>query len=200
MEKRRINALDSITVFGLIVTIAFIFYGYKSGLFVSTEALKGFLGRFGILADIMFILIQAVQVIIPVIPGALGCLAGVVIFGAVKGFLYNYIGICLGSIIAFLLSRRYGMSFVEKVTKPKLMQKYGSWLNSDKFDKWFAIAIFLPVAPDDFLCYLAGITKISVRKFITIILTGKPFAIAAYSMGLNLIFIRFIDTVIPMMK
>lgn len=200
MEKRRISGLDSITVFGLILTIAFIFYGYKSKLFVSTEALQNFLGRFGIWADIIFILIQAVQVIIPIIPGALGCLAGVIIFGAVKGFLYNYIGICLGSIIAFLLSRRYGLPFVEKITKPALMQKYGSWLNSDRFDRWFAIAIFLPVAPDDFLCYLAGITKISARKFVTIILTGKPFAIAAYSMGLNLVFTRLIDTVIPMMK
>lgn len=198
MEKRRISGFDAITVFGLIVTIVFIFYGYKSKLFVSAEAMQSFLGRFGILADIVFILLQAVQVIIPVIPGGLGCLAGVLIFGAVKGFLYNYIGICLGSIIAFLLARRYGMPVVEKLTKPKLMQKYGSWLESGKFDKWFAIAIFLPVAPDDFLCYLAGITRISVRKFIVIILMGKPFAIAAYSLGLNLIFTRLIHTILPL--
>ena len=58
MEKRRINGLDGITIFGLIVTIAFVFYGYKSKLFVSAEALQGFLGRFGILADIIFILIH----------------------------------------------------------------------------------------------------------------------------------------------
>ncbi len=197
MAKRKISFLDIITIIGLMMTIAFIFYGYKTKIFVSSEALHHFLGRFGIFADIIFILVQAIQVVIPIIPGSIGCLAGVIIFGPVKGFIYNYTGICLGSILAFLLARRYGKSFVERVSKPGLWQKYGSWLNSEKFDKWFAIAIFLPVAPDDFLCYLAGITKIPLKKFSIIILAGKPFSIAAYSMGLNLVFTALIHYVIP---
>lgn len=106
----------------------------------------------------------------------------------------------MGSMIAFLLARRYGKGFVESISKPKLMQKYSAWLDSEKFDKWFALAIFLPVAPDDFLCYLAGITKISVKKFSMIILAGKPFAIAAYSMGLNMVFTTLIHYVIPFVK
>jgi Uncharacterized conserved protein len=200
MVKRRINYLDMLAMLGVIATASLFLYGLKTGLFVSSEALQSFLGRFGIFADVIFILIQALQVVVPIIPGALGCLAGVIIFGAVKGFIYNYIGICLGSFLAFLLSRRYGMALVEKISKPGLLQKYGSWLHSDRFDTWFAIAIFLPVAPDDFLCYLAGLTKISVRKFFAIILAGKPLAIAAYSMGLNVIFTAFIHRVVPFIK
>lgn len=198
MTKRKISLLDIITVLGLVMTIAFLLYGYQSKIFVSSEALHSFLRRFGIFADIIFIFIQAVQVVIPIIPGSVGCLAGVIIFGPVKGFIYNYTGICLGSVIAFLLARQYGKGFVEKVSKPGLWQKYGSWLNSEKFDKWFAIAIFLPVAPDDFLCYLAGITKISLKKFSFIILAGKPFSIAAYSMGLNLVFTALIHYALPL--
>lgn len=34
-----------------------------------------------------------------------------------------------------------------------------------------------------FLCYLAGISKMTVRKFAIIILLGKPLAILLYSMG-----------------
>jgi Uncharacterized conserved protein len=188
MIKRKITSLDLITIAGLILTTAFIIYGIRTKIFVSSDALHAFLKHFGIFADLIFILVQVIQVVIPIIPGALGCLAGVIIFGPVKGFAYNYIGICIGSIIAFFLSRRYGLSFMKKMSKPKQFQKYHSWVNNKKFDKWFAIAIFLPVAPDDFLCYLAGITEISVSKFILIILTGKPLAIAFYSMGLNLIF------------
>lgn len=188
------------TFFGLVLTITFILYGIHTKLFVSSEALHSFLTRFGLFAVLIFILIQAIQVVIPIIPGALGCLAGVIIFGPVEGFLYNYIGICMGSLIAFLLARRYGMGLVEKMSKPKLLEKYSVWLNSDKFDKWFAVAIFLPVAPDDFLCYLAGITKISLKKFLMIILTGKPLAIAAYSMGLNLIFSTLVHYVNPFIK
>jgi len=188
MKKIRIRTLDFATIFGLALSIAFIVYGIRTKIFVSAEALHAFLNQFGIFADIIFIIVQAVQVVIPILPGAIGCLAGVIIFGPIKGFLYNYIGICIGSLIAFSLSRRYGMGLVEKISKPKLLQKYSTWLYSDKFDKWFALAIFFPVAPDDFLCYLAGVTKISRKKFTAIIFAAKPFAIAIYSMGLNLIF------------
>jgi len=184
----KIRLFDILTVLGLGLTILFIIYGVRSKIFVSADQLQSFLNRFGIFADIIFIFVQAVQVVVPILPGAIGCLAGVIIFGPIRGFIYNYIGICIGSLIAFSLSRRYGMEFVRKISKPSLLQKYASWLESDKFDKWFALAIFFPVAPDDFLCYLAGITKISMKKFSVIIFTAKPFAIAAYSMGLNLIF------------
>ena len=200
MIKGKIRLFDFATMIGLALTIFFIIYGVHSKIFISSDALKSFLNRFGIFADVIFILIQVIQVVIPIIPGALGCLAGVIIFGPLQGFIYNYIGICLGSFIAFLIARRYGMGCVEKFSNPKLLQKYGSWLNNKKFDKWFAIAIFSPLAPDDFLCYLAGITNISVRKFFVIILAGKPFAIAAYSMGLNLIFTTVIHNIIPLWK
>ena len=200
MRKRKITLLDCITALGLLLILLFIYYGYKTKIFVSMEALHEFLETFGIFAALIFILIQAVQVVIPIIPGSVGCLAGVVVFGPVKGFIYNYTGICMGSMAAFLLARRYGMAMVEKMSKPELIKKYGAWLHSEKFDKWFAVAIFLPVAPDDFLCYLAGITKISFRKFTLIILAGKPLAIIAYSLGLNLIFTAFIQYIIPFFK
>lgn len=53
----------------------------------------------------MFITFQAVQVVIPILPGGLGCLAGVILFGVWKGFWYNYIGICAGSLAAFAIAR-----------------------------------------------------------------------------------------------
>lgn len=196
MMKRKTRLLDFITIFGLVITIIFIIYGVKTKIFISAEALQSFLSRFGIYADIIFVLVQIIQVVIPIIPGAIGCLAGVIIFGPLKGFIYNYVGICFGSLFAFLIARRYGMGLVEKLSNPILVHKYSSWLNNKKFDKWFAIAIFSPIAPDDFLCYLAGITNISVKKFSLIILICKPFAIAAYSMGLNLIFTTLIHNIL----
>ena len=56
-----------------------------------------------------------------------------------------------------------------------------------RFARLFALAIFLPVAPDDFLCYLAGTTEMSWRRYTLIILLGKPFAIALYSLGLTMV-------------
>ena len=44
------------------------------------------------------------------------------------------------------------------------------------------------MAPDDFLCYLAGTTSMTWRRFTAIILLGKPLSIALYSLGLTVLF------------
>lgn len=107
-------------------------------------------------------------------------------FGPVWGFVYNYVGICIGSIAAFLLAKRFGQPFVKGITNERTYEKYVGWLErGSKFDKFFALAIFFPVAPDDFLCYLAGLTRMRLKKFSVIILLGKPASIALYSLGLT---------------
>ena len=78
----------------------------------------------GIFAPIFFIIVQAVHVIIPILPGAVGCAFGVAFFGAVKGFLYNYIGICIGCICALLIARANGQNFVKSITSKRFFQKY----------------------------------------------------------------------------
>ena len=74
-----------------------------------------------------------------------------------------------------------------------MQDKYMKWTASRRFDTLFTIAIFAPVAPDDFLCYLAGTTKMTYLKFTIIILLGKPLAIAIYTFGLDWIFNQFIE-------
>lgn len=177
--------MNGSTVVGLILMGLFAWYCYKQGIFQSQEALENFLNSFGFWAPFIFTLVQGIQVVVPVLPGAIGCLAGVLVFGPVWGFVYNYIGICAGSICAFLLARRYGAPFVRSISNPRTYEKYVGWLEKgNRFDKFFALAIFFPVAPDDFLCYLAGLTRMSLKKMTLIILLGKPASIALYSLGL----------------
>lgn len=169
----------------ILAVLAFIIYGLKTKLFSSESVIESFLLKFGILAPIVLIFIQALQVVVPIIPGGIGLLVSVLIFGPFKGFIYNYIGICMGSIIAFLLSKKYGTYFVDKLFSNKLKEKYMAWSTNENFQRLFTIAIFMPIAPDDFLCYLAGTTSMKLSRFIIIILLGKPMAIAAYTFGLS---------------
>lgn len=182
---KQINWLSYLSFLLLAVCIVGAVICYQKGLFTSVEALQEQMDKTGIQGAFVFILIQAIQVVIPIIPGGISCLAGVVLFGAMKGFLWNYIGICIGSIAAFYISRHCGKPILRKLFNQKLFDKYEKWTDEKfHFTKFFAIAIFLPVAPDDFLCYLAGTTSMKWKHFIAIILCGKPFAIAAYSLGL----------------
>ena len=189
------NAINFCTVLGAVFCVLFVIYGFQHRIFTSQEALQTFVAGFGAFGAVVFVLFQAVQVVVPILPGGLGCLAGVLIFGPWMGFVYNYIGICMGSIAAFLLAKVYGRPILSLMFKEATIQKYEVWTEKH-FSFWFAAAIFFPVAPDDFLCWLAGTTPMTLRRFSAIILLGKPASIALYSLGLDLIF-KWASAILP---
>lgn len=181
--SRRI--INTISIIGLGLSIALTIYFINLGVFKDINALRGLVGNSVILGPIIFMLLQILQVVIPIIPGGISSAAGVLIFGPYLGFIYNYVGISIGSVIIFLLGRRYGKPFILSMVSDKTYDKYIGWLdNQSRFEKLFALAIFLPVAPDDALCLMAGLTNISVKKFTLIILLAKPLSIFLYSMAL----------------
>lgn len=182
---------------GTIVTIATISFvtvaivlailGWRSGIFTSADAMDAFLARMGIWAPLAFILLQVIQIIIPVIPGAITCSVGVLVFGPVQGFIYNYVSIVSGSFLAFCLARRFGPPLIKAVASEAAYSKYSTWLDKgqSKFDKLFAAAIFLPFSPDDLLCMLAGVSKMTARKCLIILVLCKPLFLIPYSLGIQ---------------
>ena len=97
------------------------------------------------------------------------------------GFIYNYVGLVLGSICSFLLSRKFGMSIINKLFKEKDIKKALDKINNSKYDLIFFLIILLPGLPDDLFCYISGITKMSLKKFTLIILICKPLTLLVYS-------------------
>lgn len=160
----------SITVFSII----FIIYSIKLGIFNDKNIMINYIRNLGLIAPIIFILLQITQVLIPIIPGSISSIVGVLVFGPIQGFIYNYIGLIIGSIISYYLSKRYGINLIRKIFKESTINKY---LNKDKFTKLFLIAIILPYFPDDLLCYIAGISNIKFKNFIIIILLGRPISL-----------------------
>ena len=71
-------------------------WAWQKGLLTDLGALQAWVAGLGVWAAVAFVAFQAIQVVIPILPGGLGCLAGVVLFGPWYGFAYNYLGICAG--------------------------------------------------------------------------------------------------------
>ena len=160
MEGKRLKSIFKvITVIVTMLLLIFIVYALKLGIFEDKNILVQYIQQLGIFAPIFFLFLQAIQVVFPVIPGGASCLAGVLAFGAVMGFIYNYIGLVIGSIISFILSRKYGIQLVKKIFKEETLNQYLSYIQTNKFDKIFFLGIFLPGFPDDLLCYIAGVSK-----------------------------------------
>ncbi len=154
----------------------------------SVEELQAYMLRFGVCAPLVLTVIQALQVVVPVLPGLLGCAAGSVLFGPAVGFLCNYTGICLGSIAAYYLAKRYGTKIILMLFSEK---QYKTWSERAaryrSYGAFLFVATLLPLFPDDFLCYFSGLICMDAKRFIRIILLGKPWCILAYCLLFGLL-------------
>ncbi|MCI8418151.1 MAG: TVP38/TMEM64 family protein [Lachnospiraceae bacterium] len=163
--------------------LAVLFKAFLDGQFHSIDTLRAYVSSFGLLAPLILVGIQAAQVVVPVLPGFLGCAVGAILFGCTGGFLCNYIGICVGSILSFLIAKKYGVGLVKSIFPAKVYEKWSSWAGRSKcFTVTLFLVMVLPLFPDDFFCYFSGVTKMSTKKFVGIILLGKPWCILAYSL------------------
>ena len=184
LKKEKLVKHTAICLLMFLLLLSILFFGsaWIGGHFKSMETLRAYLESYGKLGPIVLTAIQALQVVLPVLPGFFGCIVGAAMFGAVGGFWINYIGISTGSLIAYWLARRFGVSLVQKMVP---MEKYEGWINWINRRKSYTVVLFLaillPLAPDDFLCYFSGLTSMSAKKFTWIILLAKPWCILFYS-------------------
>ena len=94
----------------------------------------------------------------------------------------------MGSIIAFLLARKYGVKIVKTMFSERQYDRYSKWAgNSKSYVILLFWAMLLPLFPDDFLCYFSGLTSMKTKKFIKIIILGKPWCLLAYSIAFSYI-------------
>ena len=182
-NKTASRLINAATILGLLLAVGFAVYGFYTGIFTSEENLERFISDSGVTAPLVFIFIQIIQVVVPIIPGGVSCLASVVLFGPLPGFVYSDAGICIGSTIGFFLGRFYGKPFILAVTKPETYEKYSKIIDKGKrFEVFFLLAMLFPAFPDDLICMLAGLTKMESKKFLLILLLAKIPAIALYSL------------------
>lgn len=136
------------------------------------DELVRIMSELGPFAPLLYIVIQIIQVVVAPIPGQ--------IVGGVGGFLFGYWGILwttIGSLIGFwlvfLIARKFGRPLIEKIFKKPAVDKFDFIINA----KGAALIIFavflLPGFPDDLICYVAGLTKLSIRKLLLISILGR---------------------------
>ena len=161
-----------LTYSAIAISILLCLFMLQAGLkgnFRSVDAFQAYIRGFGLFAPFVFVFIQAFQVVVPVLPGFIGCVAGALLFGSVCGFVYNYVGICAARSSHFSLQNIWYPPGAGHVS----IQKYNVWTERIKrarsYDVLFALSILLPLAPDDYLCYFSGLINMSVKKFVLII-------------------------------
>ena len=154
----------------------------------SVESLRDYVSGFGGHAVWVTLLMQVLQVVVLPIPGFIAVGATVALFGAMKGAIISFVGIVVGSFIGFFIGRKFGYGAAAWLVGEKSLKK-GLDVVKGK-DKAVLTAMFLlPFFPDDVLCFVAGLSSMSLPYFSVMILLTRAVSVfaTAYSLSGDLI-------------
>src|SRR6056297_1958988 len=148
------------------------------------QALRTWIAGFGVFAPLVFIFLQATQVVVAPIPGQVVALVAGYLFGPVYGTIYSLTGVLIGSAVAFSLAKRYGRSFVERVIDDAIIDRFDAFFERVGVPGLFAFVI-IPGLPDDAICFLSGLTKWRLRTFLAVISIGRlpAYVVTVYAGG-----------------
>ena len=152
---------------------------YASGFFLAAQSLDGlraYIVHFAPYSHLAFFLVQLLSVILAPIPSNITAAAGGVLFGTWPAFLLTFGAVAVGSLLMFWLSRTLGRDFADRLVSRKLSEKYQDVLRT-KAPVFLVLAFLFPFFPDDMLCILAGLTKLSFRRFAVIVLLTRPWGL-----------------------
>jgi uncharacterized membrane protein YdjX (TVP38/TMEM64 family) len=129
------------------------------------------------------IIIPMLESFIPVLPLVAIIIANAAAYDLWLGFLYSWLGVCLGSISVFYLSRRFGKKFTKVIHQryPK-SQRFFYWIESHGFTPLFIFSCF-PFTPSFLVNVVSGLTVIPPRLFMISVFSGKAVMIFIVSLA-----------------
>ena len=181
-----------LTLLGLLLFALLLYFLFRSSGFLSLdeEGFRAAIAACGVWAPLAFVLATFLQVTFIPIPSTVTVLGGSYLFGALPSFFYSYLGLLLGSVVAFWLGRLFGLRLVYWLAGGR--ERVDALLLRAR-DKELVVLFFMflfPAFPDDLLCLLAGLLPISFPAFLLMQLLTR-----ATSVGATLLF--FSGEVIP---
>ena len=128
---------------------------------------------FGVGSRLVFAAMVMLQVIVALIPGEPLELAGGYAFGWLEGTVWSMVGIVLGSALVFGLVRRFGVKLVEVFFSADRIREVAFLKNPKKTKVIAFILMLIPGTPKDFLSYFAGLTKLTLKEWLTIVTVAR---------------------------
>lgn len=128
------------------------------------------MGAFGPLAIIGVIILETV---IAPIPGTIFPIVIGALYGVWPGILYAWVGNIIGSTIAFWIARKFGRPIVARIVKSRKLEQFDKFLHRNRLMIWLVYVI--PVFPIDMISFVVGMSKITFKRFFSIISVGFTF-------------------------
>jgi uncharacterized membrane protein YdjX (TVP38/TMEM64 family) len=138
----------------------------------SRRELRRFLNEAGPFAPVVFIALQALQVVMAPIPGEATGFLGGLLFGTTLGFLYSSVGLTIGSALAFGLGRWLGLPLVRRLVSKEVYHRFDFLARTG--GEIATLVLFLaPGFPKDILCFILGVSPMPFVIFLVITAFGR---------------------------
>jgi len=176
--RSKLPLIIAFSIVSILVACYFIFPGFKNGLneifnvLISKDEKKieSWIQKFGIAGPLVLILVMMVQMFLFVVPNILVMIIAIVIYGPVWGSIISLVGVFCSSSLGYALGRYLGPVTVNKLIKPQTQVKISDFIERYGVG---AIAITrLASLSNDSLSIVAGLLKMSYRKYILATLAG----------------------------
>ncbi|ADF37504.1 TVP38/TMEM64 family protein [Priestia megaterium] len=125
---------------------------------------------FGIIPGLLLPILEA---FIPILPLFAFVMANAAAFGLWLGFLISWVGSCVGSLLVFLIFRKYGQArFLHFISRHAQIRKIMIWVERHGFGPLFIMLCF-PFTPSSAINVVAGLSRVSMAQFMLAVLAGK---------------------------
>jgi uncharacterized membrane protein YdjX (TVP38/TMEM64 family) len=136
------------------------------------EQVRAWVEGLGAWGPIAIYLLEMIQALLAPIPGqAIEAVSGY-LYGPWWGVLFPLLGMITGSLIVFLLARRFGRPLVIRLVGKQSMDRLDDLARRGGAPFFFLIWL-LPFAPDDLACVAAGLTPMPTRQFLVLMTLGR---------------------------
>lgn len=180
MERRKVNRgplvlrIILLSIFiGIMIFASIKLYPVVTRHIRSPQDFEKYIHSYGSVSALIYILIQAVQVVVFIIPGEIVQVAGGYVFGTGLGALYSVGGILLGTMIAFFAARILGYALVKSLISPKKLEQFEFLINDPKSEIALFTLFLVPGIPKDSLVYISGLTPIKPLRFLLLSMVAR---------------------------
>ncbi|MFC5699724.1 TVP38/TMEM64 family protein [Cohnella faecalis] len=145
------------------------------------EDIQGWLDRYSALGPLPGIALPLLEALLPFLPLVVFVVANASAYGMWAGFLYSWIGVCVGSLLVFMLARKFGNKYGDRIRKrfPK-SEKFFGYVERKGFTPIFLLSCF-PFSPSALVNISAGLSRMPLHTFLVSIVLGKAVMIFTLS-------------------
>lgn len=171
--RKALSMLAFPLLFVLLLVLTVVFWSDLWALFSSPQTLREWIRGTGVIAPLVFVAVQAFQVVFFFIPGEIPQVAGGYMFGLWMGTLLSLLGITLGATFNFLIARLLGVPFVNVLFSAEKVERTRRIAGSPKAKLSFFLFFLIPGIPKDVLCYVAGLSVMKLPVFLIFSTLGR---------------------------